>query len=424
MIKIYSLDDVLVLEYWADMGDTTWARTQLRDEGIFSMKRTFTFTPEDLLNEEERDKIMADSMISSKGDPVYEHDEFDNVESIAFKLGEIEGDYFVIQSGKVTSDVKVYLHKDIKFDVKLFVSQRNISVFSKLEKYIGSDIFIGGDHEDNIPEEVMWDLIKRFPNSREKDLYEAAVISSIIREYVEYVPDYLAKYERYLNRKAKVRSSDLQEILEEQELRKYKMILDKLNLMLRQESTYSEAQWQEEILGIITLLYPKYIHAFKNVTVKRKNDTALFLDILLLDSGGYVDIIEINKPFESAVVSKNTYRNNHIPYKELAGTVMQIEKYIYYLNRWGADGEAEMSKKLDSQISGIEVKLTNPGGLIIMGRDHNLSPAQKSDFEVVKRKYKNIMDILTYDELIRRLEFTIKLWEAQGAPVKLNASTT
>lgn len=48
-----------------------------------------------------------------------------------------------------------------------------------------------------------------------------------------------------------------------------------------------------------------------------------------------------------------------------------------------------------------------------MGRDHNLSQAQLADFEVVKRKYKNILDILTYDELIRRLKFIIKLWEAQ-----------
>jgi hypothetical protein len=29
------------------------------------------------------------------------------------------------------------------------------------------------------------------------------------------------------------------------------------------------------------------------------------------------------------------YRNNHIPLRELSGAVMQIEKYIYYLNRWG-----------------------------------------------------------------------------------------
>ena len=43
-----------------------------------------------------------------------------------------------------------------------------------------------------------------------------------------------------------------------------------------------------------------------------------------------------------------------------------------------------------------------------MGRGNNLTPNQKLDFEIVKRKYKNIADILTYDDLINRLECTIQ----------------
>lgn len=109
--------------------------------------------------------------------------------------------------------------------------------------------------------------------------------------------------------------------------------------MLEQESGYSENQWQEEILTIITLIYPKYVHAFKNVQLKRKEQTDLFVDILLIDSGGYADIIEIKKPFDSVIITQGKYRDNHIPYRELTGTIMQIEKYIYHLNRWGADGE-------------------------------------------------------------------------------------
>ena len=58
--------------------------------------------------------------------------------------------------------------------------------------------------------------------------------------------------------------------------------------------------------------------------------------------------------------------------------------------------------------AGIEIKITNPGGIIIMGRGNNLTPNQKLDFEIVKRKYKNIADILTYDDLINRLECTIQ----------------
>jgi hypothetical protein len=43
-----------------------------------------------------------------------------------------------------------------------------------------------------------------------------------------------------------------------------------------------------------------------------------------------------------------------------------------------------------------------------MGRENNLSVEQKRDFEVVKRKYKNVMDIMTYDSLINRLKTTIE----------------
>ena len=47
-----------------------------------------------------------------------------------------------------------------------------------------------------------------------------------------------------------------------------------------------------------------------------------------------------------------------------------------------------------------------------MGRGSNLTEAQQRDFEVVKRKYKNIADIITYDDLLRRLDFVIKQFAA------------
>ncbi len=82
---------------------------------------------------------------------------------------------------------------------------------------------------------------------------------------------------------------------------------------------------------------------------------------------------------------------------------MQIEKYIYYLNRWSLEGEFFLSKRYKTQLpEGFEIKIANPNGLIIMGRENNLSSQQKNDFEVVKRKYKNIVDIITYDNLLER----------------------
>ncbi|WP_210150741.1 Shedu anti-phage system protein SduA domain-containing protein [Chryseobacterium scophthalmum] len=88
---------------------------------------------------------------------------------------------------------------------------------------------------------------------------------------------------------------------------------------------------------------------------------------------------------------------------------MQIEKYIYYLNRWGEDGEKYLTKKYKDKIpEGFNINITNPKGIIIMGRIKGLTLEQKKDFEVVKRKYKNVLDIISYDDLLNRLKLTIE----------------
>ena len=183
--------------------------------------------------------------------------------------------------------------------------------------------------------------------------------------------------------------------------------------MLADEVSYSEHQWQEELLQIILLLYPKYIHVFKEAPVRDTyNNKNRSIDYLLVDSSGNTDIIEIKKPFDKCIVTKRTYRDNYVPLRELSGTVMQIEKYIFYLNKWGKKGEEKLTSHYKDDIAeNFKIKITNPCGLIIMGRTTGLSEEQIQDFEVIKRKYKNVIDILTYDDLINRLEFTIMQWK-------------
>lgn len=49
---------------------------------------------------------------------------------------------------------------------------------------------------------------------------------------------------------------------------------------------------------------------------------------------------------------------------------MQIEKYIYYLNKSGKNGEKSLTKKYKDKLpTDLEIKITNPNGMIIMGRD-------------------------------------------------------
>jgi len=277
---------------------------------------------------------------------------------------------------------------------------------------VSQSIYVGGDNESAIPESVYRDLLKEFPNTYELNRYASARISSILSSYLDTKEDYEEQYQKYLNRKISKKGANLKVKFSEVELLKYTSLLEKLKSMLNDEVSYSETQWQEELLQIILLLYPKYIYVFKEAPVRDTyNNTNRSIDYLLVDSSGNTDIIEIKKPFDRCIVTERTYRDNYIPLRELSGTVMQIEKYIFYLSKWGRKGEEKLTKHYKDDIAdGFQIKITNPSGIIIMGRNKGMSITQQQDFEVIKRKYKNVIDIITYDDLIQRLEFTIAQW--------------
>ncbi|WPO82670.1 Shedu immune nuclease family protein [Chryseobacterium sp. JJR-5R] len=252
-------------------------------------------------------------------------------------------------------------------------------------------------------------MLESFPTSHEKKLYAQARVSSVIKSFFDSTVDAELKLEVYLNKRSSIKGTDLHNTFRVYELQKYEMIYQKLFQMLKMEKNYNENQWQDEILQIIQLLYPKYIFATKTVYLKIDNKKRRFLDFMLVDSNGNIDVIEIKKPFEKSIMSSVEYRGNYPPHKDLTGTIMQLEKYLFHLNRYGAIGEENLSKKYGTNLpEGLKISIVNPKGMVIMGRDNNLTPDQKSDFEVVKRKYKSVLDIITYDDLLRRLQFTIQ----------------
>jgi hypothetical protein len=407
MITFSKEEDRLILIYSPEYGQPDWVKRELWEKHEVTLKKTFHFQPEDLADQELLQQFAGRD---KDEESEYGDDDEPDEEEIEFVLGVLTNNYYKISQPKVLYGFDLYIHKTVALDIKLFISDRNISIMAKLAQFINDDLYIGGQNKNAFPEQALRNLVAKFPNSYQKDLYAKSKISDILRDYFDNIIDHKAKYEKYLNKKASITGTNLISVLKGQELYKFEIIYNKLQEMLKQQESYNELQWQDEIIQIIRLLYPKYIYAFKNVQVKRRNQSNLFLDILLVDSGGYVDILEIKKPFDSAIITHSTYRDNHIPYRELSGTIMQIEKYIYYLNRWGPNGEDHLTAKFPDRLpASFEIKLTNPGGLVIMGRDNRMTPAQKQDFEVVKRKYKNVLDILTYDELLRRLKFTIDL---------------
>ena len=411
MIKFRVQEDILVASYTTD-NDYQWLFQKLTDDEAHSFHKTFTFQKDDLIS----------NIPTTIGEDIFGRDEW--LDPIDFNFATLNTNgYFKIKRGTLIDTIDVFLHKDLHFDTELFYYNNDISIFKKIENVIDEDIYIGGDHPEAITEEAYRNLLKDFPTPHEMKLYVSARVASAINEYFSTTKDAAQKLQNYLDKKLIKKATSLPGEIFENEYSKFVAIRDKLITMLDDKISYTENVWQDEILEIILLLYPKYIRVFKSVPV-RFDGVKKQLDLMLVDANGSIDIIEIKKPARDSIMSKGNYRDNFIPLRELSGTVMQIEKYIYYLNRWGYRGEKQLTERYSKLIpEGMEIKITNPSGLIIMGREDVLSTEQRQDFEVVKRKYKNVVDIITYDSLLKRLSFIIdKFTTTRNAPISSNGN--
>ena len=399
MITFTFKDDKILLQYTPER-DENWIKEAIDRRAYITLKKTFTFWKELLIVEKENNGSEED-----------EFPDFEEFETTTFLFAILNGDYYKLIKGIVTDKFDIYFHKVLPITADYFVADSNVSVFTVIGNIYKGDIYIGGEKPESLSGEAFDNLLKLFPTAYERKKYIEARVSSVFRNYFDNVKDAEKTYQKYVDKKLSNKGNNLSKTFQEYEIAKYNIILDKLKAMLLQEIDYSEHQWQEEILQIVLLLYPKYVFVFREVPVYSKYTDGIkekSLDFLLVDSNGNTDIIEIKKPFENAIMTKGVYRDNFIPLRELSGTVMQVEKYVYYLNRWSEEGEKHLTNKYkDALPEGFDIKITNPSGIIIMGRENNLSTEQKRDFEVVKRKYKNVVDIITYDSLIERLETSI-----------------
>lgn len=129
-------------------------------------------------------------------------------------------------------------------------------------------------------------------------------------------------------------------------------------------------------------------------------------DYVALDS----DILSVSNHFyfSNDIVLKPkmfvAYRNNYVPVREFAGAIQQIEKYIFCLTARKENREYVISKLKEKIPIDITPEIVNPQGILLLGRSNEFNLEQKRDFELIKRQYKNIADIMTYDDLIQRLK--------------------
>jgi hypothetical protein len=323
-----------------------------------------------------------------------------------FVVGHMVDGYYQMDRRFLGIEYDLFMHRSLKFRRGTFVAETNIPIFRGFNDYGFSSLRVGGDHPDALPIEVFEEMLRQFPNTYELKKYARARVSSMIRNYVPIRADPEADYLKYRQRRASAKGTQPKKVFGKYETDKFTALVRKIEDMLGSADTYTEAQWQVEILQVLQFLYPKYVSAFPEAPVRdalagkdRK------IDFLLVDASGFVDAIEIKKPFAECIVTSNRYRDNHVPMRELSGTIMQLEKYLYHLNRWGQAGEDKLNKQYSHQLpDGLRIKIVNPSGMIILGRDTALTPDQRTDFEVIRRKYRNVVEIMTYDDLLRRLK--------------------
>lgn len=398
MIKVYKENEELILEYESYYPNANWVYKKIEDDGYVNLNnknRIFEFKEEHLANKNEID--------------VFNNE--DEVHNITFILGTLHQGFYIIDKDILGLKYDLKIHKDININENLFINKGN-SVMSKIDSIINEPIIIGIDKENSILIDDLLRIIKSFPTKIEMMHYERSRIERVLVDYFDSTTKSQEKLDRYLNKRKKVFQTSTTDVLKEYEYTKYKFLYKTLSEMLK-KGGYIEKDWQNKILEIILLLYPQYIKVLSNVNIKDyysnpKKVTNRFLDILLVKANGYVDIIEIKQPFENAVLNKSDYRGNYIPHKELSGAIMQTEKYIFHLNKWGHKGEGVLNKQYSKDFSkDFILKIANPKGIIILGRDKDFNDKQKLDFEVIKRKYANIVDILTYDDLLNRLKNVI-----------------
>lgn len=297
-----------------------------------------------------------------------------------------------------------------------------ISVFAKIDQLIEEPIIVGGDTEGAIPLEEFEYLLKNFPNSTELTHYARSRITRILKDYFNTMSDAQQKLSDYLAQKGRRLSASVREVhtrdrnigsklLAPYEQAKFEYVRDELRSMLGDAESYSEKEWQDLIVRFLLIIFPKYITVLPNLQIKDfyTNPQRMinrYIDIALVDASGTLDVIEIKKPFARCILSSGKYRDNYIPKKELSGSVMQVEKYLFHLSKWGHAGEKEILQKRKAELpDDLKIKITTPKGMIILGRDIDFAEHQEwLDFEIIRRKYANLLDIITYDDLLRRLD--------------------
>ena len=394
-IKFELIENELILIYTPDYG-IEGMLDRLEEDDDLIIKRTFVVS-----NENRR---FLDN---------------DNDDTLYFSIGKVEGDYIRLSKSVFNTKNTYYFDNAFEFNLHVFVAYQNISILNAIDNVIQHDFYVGGewDHHQGISKDEYLNLIKTFPNQYELKLYALNRISLLLKEHFPEAERHEIHYDKYIKNKTIQNSAPA--VVEDKtnlkiDLQQFRASVNELeNMLNHSEQFVNETVWQIKIKDILRLIYPKYILFAREITFDGAGEYNKRPDFVLVNDKGYIDILEIKKPDVDILTKQASYRNNYVPVRELAGAVQQIEKYIFCLNTLNKGRDKFLQLLSDKLPEQIFPQIVNPQGMLLIGRSKHFNQQQSSDFELIKRQYKNIVDIFTYDDLLDRLKNIVAALDMQ-----------
>lgn len=372
-----------------------------------------------------------DSITISKNVPLYEY--LNNVEFIRLKntfyirkdnlikydengvyyicIGKVVNNYILLDKDVFNINIDFYFSINISIIDKLFYAYSKISIIQNINHITNNSVYI--DDDKNLIEEPnhisyskYLSLIKSFPNTSEIFKYRNKRITLLLNDCFDNTEKFIQDYDKYIEKKRK----NKQIIIIPNKTKLNNLIKAKsfLETIINNNDAMSEKEIQSNIYEILSFLFPKYIYSKREVKISGFDKHYKRPDFLLVDFSGFVDVLEIKLP-SAKLLSKGMNRFNYVPSHEFSKAVQQIQKYIVCLNRNGKNGDEKLANDLKNIIpTNLIINSINSQGILIIGNTNEFTnEQQKIDFEIIKRQYKNIIDIYTYDQLLSMINNSI-----------------
>lgn len=415
-IRFEILDECLVLFYQPDTRDVASLVKQLKDvrlsEYRYPIKSCFWVTYDDLYP-----LVLIDDYIEDA------NSYFTDTNEVAFCVGFFEDGYIKFNSAITKTVHDFFFVSNIPFRASFFVKDNYISILKGIDRVIENDLYV--DIENlNTPNHITFEyfqyVVNNFPGTTELRHYSNMRLSAIFADLEDNSAEYLRKYDKFIaTRKSVSRVKTLNETHPQiissslfegslYKLEQFKVLLSDFDTRLNKEQ-HDESFWQEYVHNIIPFLFPKYIVSIREIVFDKidevEDEHNRKPDFILIDTSGFVDVMDIKVPEIELISNKVVYRNNHYPLKSFSGSVVQVEKYIYCLNQAPKINVKKIIEKSRGLLpEDIKVRIINPIGLLIAGRSPNSDVHRLRDFELIKRQYKNVVEIMTYDDILNRLK--------------------